>query len=320
MFRRVLASYPRVVALLVLCVLVAIVRPRFLLMDNIVNVILQASILIVLASGLTLTVITAGIDLSVAATLALAACVGGYLVTAGINTGLTLIAVLGTGVLIGIANGLLVSYAGLPAFIATYGLSWIAQGLANLVMRGQIFYGFPPIIRFLGSGRVLGIPVPILVAAVVVVLFEFILRRTALGKEVYAVGGNFVATSLSGVNTRKVLLMVYVVSGITASLAGLMYIGRLDAAEAAISSDMLLPALAAVVIGGTSLAGGEGSVASTVLGALLMTVITNAMNLLGVVSYYQPIAVGLVIICSVLSDQLRYFRLDRGGTSARSVR
>jgi len=192
---------------------------------------------------------------------------------------------------------------GLPPFIATYGMLWVAEGFAQVFMKGEIISGFPTGFRFLGAGYLAGVPVPILVMIVVLMVCIFALRRTNFGRYVYFFGANREAARLSGINTRGNLLLVYSLSGLISAFAGLVYISRIDAVESTIGEPLLLPAIAAVCIGGTSLFGGEGGIGGTMVGALIMTLVTNGMNLLNASPYWQPFVMGAIVVLSVAIDQ-----------------
>lgn len=306
----------RLGSLVALALVIAVLRPSFLQPENLVNVVRQSSLQFLLAAGLTLTILTAGIDLSVASVLALSACLGGYLMTAGFPVPAVILLCLAAGVAVGLVNGAMITYVRIPPFIASYGMLWIAQGAANLVMQGQIFYGFPAGFRWLGAGSVLGIPVPILLAAGGLLALHLLVNRTPLGREYLYLGANARAAITAGVREDRVIFTAYCISGLMAALAGLIFIARLDAAEATISENMLLPAIASVVIGGTSLAGGFGSVTGTLVGSVIVTLITNGMNLLGISALWQPFVVGLVTVGAVFNDQwMRQWEvkaLDRG--------
>jgi ribose transport system permease protein len=302
-FRQMMFSLSRVMALLVLCVVVAIVAPAFLAPQNLVNVLRQASLMIILSTGLTAVLLTGGIDLSIASLLALSGCFSGMLMTGGTPWYLAALGGVGVATLCGVVNGLMVAVVRLPPFIATYGMMWIAQGLAILVARSEVFYNFPAPFLLIGRGDLLGVPMPIILMVLVVAAAWALLNRTPFGREVYAMGANPAAAKLSGIDLRNNLLLIYTVSGFLSGFAGTVMIARMNAASAEISADQLLPAVAAVVIGGTSLFGGEGGIRGTVVGALIMTVLINGMNLLNISPFWQLTAQGGLVIVAVLLDQ-----------------
>jgi ribose transport system permease protein len=296
-----LSSLPRLVMIIVLLVALYFVSPAFLSVQNLTNILRQASLLFLLASGLTVVILTAGIDLSIGSVLALSASVAANFIQQGWIWAGSLIG-LAIGAACGLLNGLMVA-VGLPPFIATYGMLWVAEGFAQVFMKGEIISGFPTGFRFLGAGYLAGVPVPILVMIVVLMVCIFALRRTNFGRYVYFFGANREAARLSGINTRGNLLLVYSLSGLISAFAGLVYISRIDAVESTIGEPLLLPAIAAVCIGGTSLFGGEGGIGGTMVGALIMTLVTNGMNLLNASPYWQPFVMGAIVVLSVAIDQ-----------------
>jgi ribose transport system permease protein len=287
--------------IIVLLVALSFVSPAFLSVQNLTNILRQASLLFLLASGLTVVILTAGIDLSIGSVLALSASVAANFIQQGwIWAGSLIGLAIGAGC--GLLNGLMVA-VGLPPFIATYGMLWVAEGFAQVFMKGEIISGFPASFRFLGAGYVAGVPVPILVMIVVLMVCIFALRRTNFGRYVYFFGANRQAARLSGISIRGNLLLVYSLSGLISAFAGLVYISRIDAVESTIGEPLLLPAIAAVCIGGTSLFGGEGGIGGTMVGALIMTLVTNGMNLLNASPYWQPFVMGAIVVLSVAIDQ-----------------
>jgi ribose transport system permease protein len=310
---RLFVVLSRLGALTALVVVLSILSPHFLTWNNLVNVLRHAVPLFIMSAGLTLVVLTAGIDLSVGAVLGLAACLAGSLIAGG-HAGLGIAAALGAGLACGLVNGLLVSYARIPPFIATYGMLWIANGMAYVFMQGEVIYGLPASFRAIGTGMVGPIPVPILVMLGVLVILHVIMHRTPFGVGVYAIGGNPVAARLSGMPVQRRLVIVYALSGFMASFAGLIVIARTNAADVSLGEEQLLPAIAAVCLGGTSLFGGVGGVAGTAVGALILALVLNGMNLLGVKTFWQAGVLGLIILLSVLADQVVGGRINRTST------
>jgi ribose transport system permease protein len=293
----------RLVALSGLIVALSILSPHFLTWNNLINVLRHAAPLFIMSAGLTLVVLTAGIDLSVGAVLGLAACLAASLITGG-HPGLGIAAALGAGIACGLVNGVLVAYAHIPSFIATYGMLWIANGLAYVFMQGEVIYGLPAAFRTIGTGMFGPIPVPIFVMLATLFVLHIVMHRTPFGRGVYAIGGNPLAARLSGMPVQRRLVAVYTLSGAMASFAGLMVIARTNAADVSLGEEQLLPAIAAVCLGGTSLFGGVGGIAGTAVGAIILALLLNGMNLLGVPTFWQAGALGLIIILSVLADQL----------------
>ncbi|HSB62461.1 MAG TPA: ABC transporter permease, partial [Vicinamibacteria bacterium] len=246
--------------------------------------------------------VSGGIDLSVGSLLALA----GVLLASGLQGGLPLgvavLAGLGAGAAGGLANGLLVSWGRLPPFIATLGMMSVARGAALLFTEGRPISGFEASFRSLATGRVLHVPVPVLVTAALYLLAHFVMTRTRFGRYVYAIGGNAEAARLSGVPVGFHKAMVYALSGLTSALAAVLLTARLNSAQPIAGIMYELDAIAATVIGGTSLMGGSGTLGGTLIGALIMGVLRNGLNLLGISSFLQQIVIGGVIIVAVLVD------------------
>lgn len=301
--RRFFVLTSRVAGLLLLAVLLSLASPHFATWQNLINVLRQASIQFLLSAGLTLCVLTGGIDLSVGAVLGLSACLGAALLAQG-HVAAGILAALLVGTACGLANGTVVAYLRLPAFIATYGTLWIAHGLAYVFMQGEVIHGFPPAFRFIGAGFVGPVPVPILVMLAVLGGLHVLLHRTPLGRAIYAIGGNATAARLSGMPVQRRLVAVYALSGLLAGFAGLVVIARVNAADAGTGEDLLLGSIAAVVLGGTSLFGGYGGVAGTAVGTIILALVVNGMNLLDIQTFWQPFVVGSIVIVTVLADQL----------------
>ena len=297
--RGALLANSHLILLLVLCLMLTELSPAFLTTGNVLNVFRQASLLLILALAQMLVMLTAGIDLSNGAIVALSSCVAGvvlrdYGLVPGVVTGLAI------GGLCGAANGLMVTRIGLPSFIAPFGAMWAYRGLAFLFLGGEVVFGFSPAFRFIGAGQVLGIPAPILIAAAVALAFYFLLSRTAFGRAVYGVGANSRAAFFAGIRVERTLFRTYTLAGVVAAGVGLILIARLDAAEPLIGESFPLDSIAAAVIGGTSFDGGVGTVRGTLMGALIMTVILNGLNLLGVSSYWQGFVTGAVVVITLL--------------------
>ena len=302
-----------------LTILNAATHGDFLRPGNMINVLRQIAVNAILATGQTFVIITAGIDLSVGSLIALTG-----VLMAGVMLGhpdvavgfaLALLVGLGTGGLAGLVNGLPVVRFGLPPFITTLAMLEIARGLAFLYTKGQPIEIDNPAFNFIGGGFVLpglgkifnipGVPMPVIVMLVVVLAGSYVLSQTRFGRYVYAIGGNEEAARLSGVNVFGVKLMVYVISGALAGLASLLLAARLNSGIPQSGQGYELQSIAAVVVGGTSLMGGRGSIGGTFVGALLIGVLYNIMNLLNVQSYAQEVVLGAVILIAVLLDQLR---------------
>ena len=301
-----LLDYGIYVALVGLSVALALVSPVFATPGNLFNVALQSSINALLAFGMTFVILTAGIDLSVGSLLALAGAIaGGLMVESGLAWPLAALAGLAAGTLAGLANGVAVTAFRIPPFIVTLAMLSIARGLAQLYTGGRPFTGLDPAFNFLGQGALGPVPMPVLVMAVVGALGWFVLRYTVFGRDVYAVGSNREAARLAGIPVAAVLLAVYAISGFLSGLGGLVLTARLSSAQPTAGLGFELDAIAAVVLGGTSLAGGEGSILRTLVGALIIGVLNNGLNLLNVDPFVQPVVKGAVILVAVGLDQWR---------------
>jgi ribose transport system permease protein len=290
--------------LLALGLLLTALTPHFLTVSNLLNVMEQTSINAVIAVGMTFVILSGGIDLSVGSLVALSGVVMATVLQAGAPLPVAIAAGLLTGAVCGLVNGSLVTLGRLPPFIATLGMMSVARGAALLFTDGRPVSGFPPGFRSLATGRVLMIPVPVLVALVVYALAHLVLARTRFGRYVYAIGGNEEATRLSGVPVRFHKTMVYALSGLVSAVAATILTARLNSAQPIAGMMYELDAIAATVIGGTSLLGGQGRVSGTLIGALIMGVLRNGLNLLGISSFLQQVVIGLVIVGAVLLDSL----------------
>ncbi|HCJ68758.1 MAG: ABC transporter permease [Corynebacterium casei] len=292
------------VGLIILCVALFIATPHFLTVNNFLNIGIQAATVAILAFGMTFVIITAGIDLSVGSVAALGAMVSASFFTDLNMPGwLTLIVGLLTGLLAGAICGIATAYGKIPSFIATLAMMSIARG-ATLVISDGSPIRTADSVNWLGS-TVAGIPIPIVMMVIAGLICWFILERTVLGRSMYAIGGNLEAARLSGLPVKRIQITVFALSGLFAALAGLVMAGRLSSAQPQAGVGYELDAIAAVVIGGASLAGGQGRATGTLVGALLLAVIRNGLNLLNVSSFWQQIVIGLVIALAVGFDVIR---------------
>jgi ribose transport system permease protein len=300
---RILYTGSRLLVLGLLCAVLTIASPVFLTTTNVLNILRVASLLVILAIGQTVVILTAGIDLSIGSVLTFSSAIAALALKAGIPLPLAMAAGLVVGAALGFLNGLMVAIVKLPPFIATYGMMWVAAGFAVVLLKGHVVYGFDEDFRFLGVGNVMGVPMPIVLMVAMWVPSYLLLRHTTFGRSLYAVGANQEAARLSGIKKDQILMLAYTLSGLLAAAAGLVFVARLNASEAGMGANLLLPAIAAVVIGGTSLFGGEGGIVGTLIGALIMTIVQNGMNLLGIESVWQGVVLGALIIVAVLVDQ-----------------
>lgn len=304
-FRSILRSYGIFIAFILLCIVMSVLSPVFLTLTNVRNVIRQSSIYGIMAVGMTFVILTGGIDLSVGSILALAGAIAAGSLKAGVNLGLVIIVALAIGIGCGLVNGLFITIGGITPFVVTLGMMSIARGLTLIYTKGYPISGLQESFRFIGGGDILAIPFPIIVFILTVLIAWAILTQTRPGRYAYAIGGNEETVKLSGINSNFYKTIVYIISGIVSAISALILTSRLNSAEPVAGQGYELDVIAAVVIGGTSLMGGRGGVWGTLIGALLIGVINNGMNLLGISPYFQLIVKGLIIIGAVLLDRLR---------------
>ena len=302
-----LSSGGPLIGLLVLIIVLSLMSPAFLSVSNIFNILQQISVLATLAIGGTMVIISRGIDLSVGSVLALGGAVAGWtFAEAGMPMGIAIVGGLATGGAAGLINGLLITYGRLPPFVATLAMLSMARGAALVVTGGQPISGYPEWFRLVATYDLFGvIPLSVLLVALLYVLAWLYLRYRPVGRALYAIGGNEEVARLSGINVRSAKLKVYTLSGSLAALGGLLLAARLNSAQPNAGFTLELDVIAAVVIGGASLNGGSGTVSGTFVGALIIGVIRNGLNLLGVSSFWQQIVIGAVIAGAVMTDTLR---------------
>jgi len=289
--------------LVALCLVLWAATPHFLTVSNLLNVLEQTSINAIVAVGMTFVIISGGIDLSVGSVLAVAGIALALALESSVPAPAAIVLALATGTVCGLANGLLITFGRLPPFIATLGMMSVARGAALMLAEGRPISGFSEGFRALATARVLTIvPAPVLVTAVVYLVAHFVLVRTVFGRATYAIGGNEEAARLSGVHVRFHKTAVYGVAGLTSAVAAILLTARLNSAQPTAGTMYELDAIAATVIGGTSLLGGEGTLVGALIGALIMGVLRNGLNLLNVSSFFQQVVIGAVIIGAVLID------------------
>jgi ribose transport system permease protein len=303
--RRIMRSYGILIAFILICIVMSILSPVFLTVTNVLNVIRQSSIYGIMAVGMTFVILTAGIDLSVGSILALSGALAAGSLKAGLDLGLVVVVALAIGLGSGLVNGLFVTVGRITPFVVTLGMMSIARGLTLIYTNGYPISGLSEAFRFIGGGDFLAVPFPILVFVVTVLVAWAILTQTRLGRYTYAIGGNEETVKLSGINSSLYKTIVYMISGVASAISALILTSRLNSAEPVAGQGYELDVIAAVVIGGTSLMGGRGGVWGTLIGALLIGVINNGMNLLGISPYFQLVVKGLIIIGAVLLDRLR---------------
>ncbi|MGI6175808.1 MAG: ABC transporter permease [Christensenellales bacterium] len=298
------------IGLIALCVVLTIMTPNFIRPDNIVNVLSQATVNGIVALGMTFVIITGGIDLSVGSIVAISGVIMGMLLKTPLPFIVPILVGLAVGVLCGLINGLLITFGKLPPFIATLGMMSVARGIALIITNGMPVSTFSEGFRWIGVGAIplsdsFGIPVQVVFMVILYLLAYYILRWRQVGRYIYSLGGNEEVARLSGINVRRYKTIAYMISGLTAAIAMVVLTAKLNSAQPIAGYSYELDAVAASVIGGTSLNGGVGSVWGTLIGAIIMSVLRNGLNLLNASSYLTQVVIGLVIICAVLIDTLR---------------
>lgn len=293
------------VGLTLLVIVITVMNQQFLSPDNLLNLLRQVSINGLIAFGMTFVILTGGIDLSVGSMLAFSSAMTALIITSGVDPMFAMLLGCLVGLLAGAVNGLLVTAGGMAPFIATLATMTIYRGATLVVTDGNPITGLGDSLMFqlFGKGYFFGIPVPAVTMAVTFVILYIILNKTVFGRETYAIGGNETAAALSGIKVNRRKIMIYALSGLMSALAGIILASRLDSAQPTAGETYELDAIAAVVLGGTSLMGGKGRIAGTLIGVLIIGVLNNGLNLIGVSSFYQQIIKGLVIVIAVLIDR-----------------
>ncbi|MEV4226203.1 substrate-binding domain-containing protein [Streptomyces bobili] len=303
--RRLLLDNGALTALIVLLIAMSALSGDFLTTDNLLNVGVQAAVTAILAFGVTFVIVSAGIDLSVGSVAALSATVLAWSATShGVPVVLAVVLAVATGIAAGLVNGFLIAYGKLPPFIATLAMLSVARGLSLVISEGSPI-AFPDSVSHLGDTLGGWLPVPVLVMVVMGLIAAFVLGRTYIGRSMYAIGGNEEAARLSGLRVKKQKLAIYALSGVFAAAAGIVLASRLSSAQPQAADGYELDAIAAVVIGGASLAGGTGKASGTLIGALILAVLRNGLNLLSVSAFWQQVVIGVVIALAVLLDTVR---------------
>lgn len=293
-----------IVVLFGLVALMAMLSPYFLSVSNFMNILLATSTIGVLAIAATFVLSSGGLDLSLGSVLGLSGVVGATLaVNLGMPTPIAVLATIGAGALAGWVNGFVITRGFVPAFIVTLGMLGIARGLALVISDGRVVYGLPQWMVFLGQGRPVGIPMPVIIFMVVAVIMHVVLAYTRYGRHTLSIGDNENAARTAGINVEFHRLTLYTLSGGLAGLAGLLFATRINSGDPTAGITYELTAITAAIIGGTNLFGGRGSILGTMIGALIMGVLQNGLNLLAVQSYYQQMAIGGVLVLAVFIDQ-----------------
>jgi len=288
-----------------LVIVLSIISPVFLSSKNIINVVRQVTIVAVMAIGMTYILIAGEIDLSVGSIAALAGIIVTMSLKAGFTITISIILALGVGILCGSMNGAVHTYIRIPSFIVTMGMLNIARGAVLVITNSYPVTGLPESFKLIGRGYVGIIPIPVIIMIVCYVIGHMILKYTKFGRSTFAIGGNIEAAKLSGIAVRKNKIIIFAISGLTAAIAGIILSSRMFSGQPSAGAGLELDAIASCVIGGTSTAGGKGRLWGTFLGALIMGVITNGMNLLNISTNWQLIVLGLIIIFAVGLDRIR---------------
>ncbi len=304
-------EYGVVIGFILLCVVISFATPAFATQKNILNLLRQSSIIGIIATGMTFVIISGSFDISVGAVAALSGAVTMKLITMGngVPVAIAVLAALGIGAVVGLINGIAVAKINVPSLIATMAMVSVVKGSMLMFTGGYPITRTIPVLDTIGNGYVAGIPIPVIIFAAAVAIAFIILTKTRFGRYVYSVGGYEEASKLNGINVDSYKIKVFVINAVLAALAGIVLVGRMGTASPAAGDGYDMDAIASVVIGGTSVAGGSGSVLKTVIGVLLMSVINNSFNLLGVDMYFQYIFKGLIILIAVGADSFSKKRL-----------
>lgn len=295
------------IALILLVIVIGVISPEFRTIDNFMSLMRQSSINGFIAFGMTCVILTDAIDLSVGSVLALSTALCAAAIKGGMPAALAMLMALVIGTALGAVSGILVTKGRLQPFIATLITMTVYRGLTQIFMNGKPISGLGDsfLLKFVGRGAVFGIPVPVILFIAVFILFTFLLGKTTFGRRIYATGSNATSAKLAGVNVNRTKLIAYAISGCMATLSGLILLSRMASTQPTLGTGYELDAIAAVALGGTSMSGGRGRIWGTFVGVLIIAVLNNGLNILGVSSYYQDVIKGIVILIAVLSDSKR---------------
>lgn len=304
-FKGRLRNLGPLIGLIALVIIISIMNSGFLRAANIFNLLRQVSINALIAFGMTFVILTGGIDLSVGSILALSSVIMAKMLSAGVNPVIAIIGACIIGLLLGAVNGIVIAYGKVAPFIATLATMTIYRGMTLVITRGNPITGLGDsfIFQVFGKGYIGIIPVPVVTMIIAFILLYIILNKTPIGRKVYAIGGSEKVSYLVGINIKRIKVMIYSLTGILVALAGAILTSRLNSAQPTAGTSYELDAIAAVVLGGTSLTGGKGNIFGTLVGALIIGTLNNGLNLLGVSSFYQMVIKGIVILLAVLIDR-----------------
>lgn len=302
-----LQDYGSFIALIFLVIVIGAISPDFRTVNNFLSLLRQSAINGLIAFGMTCVILTGGIDLSVASVLALTSIICAHTIKIGLPAPLSMLIALIFGIILGTISGLMVTKSRLQPFIATLITMTGYRGLTMILSGGKPIsrLGNNLLLNQIGKGSFLGIPIPVWILIIFFAIFLFVLKKTVLGRQIYATGSNAKAAELAGININNIKLIVYAVSGFMASLSGLILVSRLGSAQPTLGSGYELDAIAAVALGGTSMTGGRGKITGTLIGILIIAVLNNGLNIIGLSSYYQDVVKALVIFLAVISDRNR---------------
>lgn len=302
-----LQDFGALIALILLIAGISIISPQFRTLSNFLSLLRQSSINGLIAFGMTFVILTGAIDLSVGSILALSTAFCAGMITSGVPAGLAIIISLIIGAFLGSLSGILVTKGRLQPFIATLITMTVYRGITMIYTNGKPIsnLGDSAILKAIGKGSFLGIPIPVIILFVIFAIFAFLLTNTTFGRRIYATGSNWKSAKLAGVNIDKTKMIAYIISGVMSALSGTILLSRLNSAQPTLGTGYELDAIAAVALGGTSMNGGRGKIYGTLIGVLIIAVLNNGLNILGVSSYYQDVVKGIVILIAVLSDRKR---------------
>ena len=298
------------IVVILLAIIFSFINPKFATTTNLLNILTQASYYIILAVGMTFVIAAAGIDLSVGSLLALITVVNFELIKGGLNPSVGVILMFLMGGVFGAFTGYLISYINIPPFIATLGVMVSLRGLALVHSAGKMHYGLPESLTWFGQGEIFGIPVPVLISLIFALFGAWLFNRTKFGLHVRSIGGNREAARLAGINVKIIEILVYCFMGLCVALGGLIMIARIDSTQATIGTSMEIHVIAAVIIGGTSLFGGKGTIFGTLLGAILLSMMTNALVIAGVDYFWQLFIMGIIVLIAVTINNFRDRKLS----------
>jgi ribose transport system permease protein len=305
-FRKNTEDLSRIAVVALIFIVLTVLSPKFSDLTNLSNVIRVASLNLILATGIALTMLVTGIDLSIGSVIALSTMMFGRYFQDG-RTVMEMVygisGILLVSGFLGAINGFNIAYIGIPPFLATFAMSQVARGYSYYLAKGDVYSNFIGEFRFIGTGFLFGVPMPVVFALLVLIIIGLVLKKTTLGRKIYAIGSNREAAFYSGINVKATLMLTYMIAAIIAGFGGIVYLSRLNAAEANIGLDFAQNAIAAAAIGGISFRGGRGNIFGIIIGALLLSLVTNGMNLLRINSDWQMGLTGLIIIVGVLIDR-----------------